>query len=109
MIHSLDAHDKPPEFIKSAYKRYQKLTLEAIQSDPTILDFHLGLSDEQQCRVRQLGSVSQSTTKAACSHLGLAEAYKGVASSVDVPIYETEAVPGEPWKIAAVEIPLTRR
>ena len=95
MINSLDTRDGPPESIKGIYKRYQKLTLEAIQSDPNILDFHRGLSDEQQYKVRKIDSVSLSSIDAACSHLRLDEAYKGVARSADVSVYEIDAIPGE--------------
>ena len=96
MIDSLDAHDRPPGFIKEVYKRYQKLTLEAIQSDPTILDFRRGLTNEQQCKIRKVDSVPSSVIKTACSYLGPTEAHTDAASSVDLPVYETEAVPGEP-------------
>lgn len=96
MTNSLDAHDRPPELIKSVYKRYQKLTLEAIQSDPMILDFRRGLSDEQQCSVRKADSIPQSLVSAACSHLGLARASQGMQLSMHVPVYETHTVPGEP-------------
>ena len=99
MINSLDARDRPPESVKKVYRRYQKLTLEAIQSDPAILDFHRGLSGEQQRGVRQLGSASLSSIVAAYSHLRLAGAHEGVAPSLDVPIYESEAIPGEPCKL----------
>ena len=95
MINTLDPHDRPPEFIKSVYKRYQKLTLEAIQSDPTILDVRRSLSSEQQCRVREIGSVPLSSINNACSHLKFTEAHPGMGPSGDVPIYETDAVPGE--------------
>ncbi|KAF6240018.1 hypothetical protein HO173_001626 [Letharia columbiana] len=94
MINSLDARDSPPQSIKSIYKKYQKLTLEAIQSDPSILDFRRGLSGEQQCRAQKVGIVPLFSIDAACSHLRLAEDHKGVAPSVDVPIYEPKAVPG---------------
>ena len=96
MTNSLNPHDRPPQFIKSVYKRYQRLTLEAIQSDPMILDFRQSLSDEQQCSVRKIDNVPQSLINAACSHLGIAEVHKGVQLSMHVPVYETEAVPGEP-------------
>ena len=94
MTNSLDARERPPESIKELYKRYQKLTLEAIRSDPTILDFRRGLSGEQQCKVRRVSSVPRSSMDAACSHLRHPEARKAVAPNV-VPVYEIEAVPGE--------------
>ena len=96
VINSLDAHDRPPEFIKGVYKKYQKLTFESIQSDPAILDFCQGLSCEQQCKVRHVGSVSLSSIDTACSHLRLGEVHKSAASGVDVQVYESKDVPGEP-------------
>ena len=95
MTNSRDAHDRPPQSIKSVYKRYQKLTLEAIQKDPTILDFRRGLNDEQQCSVQKVDSVQQSFMVAACSHLGLSEAHRDTQFSAHVSVYEIEAVPGE--------------
>lgn len=95
-ISSLDARDRPPDSIKSFYKRYQKLALEAIQVDSTILDFRLGLSGEQQSEVRKVGSVPLSSVDAAYSRLRCDEAHKCLTSTVDVPIYEIKALPGEP-------------
>lgn len=94
MTNSLDARDRPPESIKSVYKGYQKVTLEAIQSDPRILDFRRGLNGEQQCGVRKVDSVLQSSISAAYSHLGLVEAHKGIQLSLPVSVYEIEALPG---------------
>lgn len=96
MINSFDARDRAPESIKNVYKRYQKLTLEAIESDPTILDFRWGLNGEQQGRVRKVRSVPLRSIAAACFHLGLTESHTGVASREEMPVYETEAVPGKP-------------
>ena len=96
MINNFDAHDRPPGLIKRVYKEYQKLTLEAIQSDPTILDFRRGLTDEQQGKIRKVDNVPSSLIKVACSYLGPTEIPTDAASSVDLPVYETEAVPGEP-------------
>ena len=95
-ISSLDARDRPPESVKSVYKRYQKLTLEASQVDSTILDFRLGLSSEQQFEVRKIGSVPLSLVDAAYSRLRCDEAHKCLTFTADVPVYEIEALPGEP-------------
>lgn len=96
MTKRLDTRGRPPNFVQSVYKRYQKLTLDAIQSDPMILDFRRGLSGEQQCSIRQVDSVPQSVIVAACSQVGLAGAHEGVQLNKQVSVYETEAVPGEP-------------
>ena len=96
IISSLDSRERPPESIKSFYKRYQKLTLEDIQADSTILDFRLSLSNRQLSGVRKIGSVPLSSVDAACSRLRCAEAHKCLTPSVDAPIYEIEALPGEP-------------
>ena len=96
MINGLDAHARPPDIIKKVYKRYQKLTLEAIQSDPTVLDFRRGLTNEQQCKIRKVDTVPSSLIKTACSYLGPTEAHTDAASCEDSPVYETDAVPGKP-------------
>ena len=98
VIKSLDAYARPPESIKGVYKKYQKLGIEAIQSDPTILDFRQGLSEEQECGVRKVGCVPLSSISAACSHLKVAESHKGLAPDADVPIYGVAAAPGEQSK-----------
>ena len=95
MANSLNAHDRPPASIKSVYKRYQKLSLEAVQSDPTLFDFRRGLSGDQKCNVQKVDSVPQSLIVAACSHLGLAEAHRGMQFSAQVSVYKVKAVPGE--------------
>ena len=98
MINTFDPCERPPSPIKDVYKKYQKLTPEVINSDTSVLDFRRGLDGEQQSKVRKIGTVPQSSIDAACSHLALAEVHQCLEPSVDVSVYESEAVPGEPCK-----------
>jgi len=44
----LDAHQKPPDFLKDIYKKYQKQKGEALDQDKNIIDFSRGLSSTQK-------------------------------------------------------------
>lgn len=44
----LDAHQKPPDFLKDVYKKYQKLKGVALEQDEDIIDFKRGLSIKQE-------------------------------------------------------------
>lgn len=45
---SLDPHEKPPAVLREVFKRYQKVSYDALHSDPDVLDFQRGLSSSQQ-------------------------------------------------------------
>ncbi|GME56375.1 Alkylated DNA repair protein [Neofusicoccum parvum] len=42
---SLDAHERPPDRIRNAYKKYQKLRGRALDSDPDLLDLRAVAAD----------------------------------------------------------------
>lgn len=44
----LDAHEKPPDVLRSVYKKYQKLSSNELTADVDIIDFRRGLSEQQQ-------------------------------------------------------------
>ena len=44
----LDAHQKPPDFLKDIYKKYHKQKREALDHDENIIDFKRGLSKTQK-------------------------------------------------------------
>lgn len=44
----MDAHVKPPESFRIAFKRFQKLPLSNLESDPSIIDLDRGLPEHQQ-------------------------------------------------------------
>jgi len=44
----LNAHQRPPNFLKDVYKKYQKLKGDALEQDEDIVDFGRGLSEKQE-------------------------------------------------------------
>lgn len=100
-IQLLDARQKPPAAIKASYKLYQKLSLEAIVTDPGIIDFSRGLSTEQAKKCKQVSKILYGTVRLAClqlNHLRNEEAWP----PKDIAVYEHEEIPGEALVVMAV-------
>ena len=90
-----DARRSPPESIRSFYKTYQRISPIALTSEPAILDFSRGIA-EQQDRLRVAGSVSHQDIRDACARFGSHEYDQFAMLNLDVAIYESVDVPGEP-------------
>lgn len=100
-IQALDARQKPPEPIKASYKLYQKLSLEAISTDPGIIDFSRGLSTEQARKCKQVSKILSDTVRLAClrfKHPRNEETWP----PRDIAVFEHEEIPGEAMKVFAV-------
>ncbi len=92
----LDPRQKPPEFIKSIYKHYEKLTPKAIDTDPIIVDFARGLNDAQQSKINRIGTVASYTLHDSCSRFSNEKDPNfQPTDDVAVPTYEHEGLPGE--------------
>ena len=91
----LDPRERPPESIKAFYKRYQKASLAAIDSDPNVLDLARQLSLEQSDKVKIVGHVHADTIKKACSTFGGFNADQIHLSSTELPIHECKCLPGK--------------
>ena len=100
-IQALDAHQTPPKSIKASYKSYRKLTSDALKTDLSIIDFNRGLSVEQQKKCKKVRCMPQDTVMTACLRFGH-ESQLEPWPSVDIPIFEHEAVQGE-----AIELLIT--
>ncbi|KAL1621961.1 hypothetical protein SLS56_008972 [Neofusicoccum ribis] len=91
---SLDAHERPPDRIRNAYKKYQKLRGRALDSDPDLLDLRAVAAD----------TVDQLHVVRSISPTGLRpifEAFVAGSSSdslalpdAPVPVYEHRHMPG---------------
>ncbi|KAI9718695.1 MAG: hypothetical protein M1812_003869 [Candelaria pacifica] len=66
----LDAHERPPEAIREAFKLYSKMKPSALDLDPDIMDFHRGISDDQQAKLLQTNSITKEQLMALCSQFG---------------------------------------
>ncbi|KAK4691607.1 hypothetical protein P7C71_g5423, partial [Lecanoromycetidae sp. Uapishka_2] len=93
----LDAYERPPVFLKSTYKSYQRISLSALDQDAKILDLS-GASDHGlQKSVIDTGIISQSAIRAACHYLHDEGALEGALDSdsfcQDVQIYEAQDIP----------------
>lgn len=100
-IQALDARQKPPESIKASYKLYQKLSLEAISTDPGIIDFSRGLSIEQAQKCKQVSKISYDSVRLACHrfrHTGNEEPWP----PREIAVFEHEDIPGEAMEALAV-------
>lgn len=89
---SLDAHERPPDHIRNAYKKYQKLRGSALDNDPQLLDLRARTSVDQLQVVRSLspkalGSVFRNfMPDSSCDSLA--------PSEEPVPVYEHRHMPG---------------
>ena len=93
-IQALDVRQKPPESIKTSYKFYQKLSLEASKTDPGIIDFSHGLSTEQAKKCKQVRKIPDDTVRLAClpfKHPRNEDPWL----PRDIAVFEHEEIPGE--------------
>lgn len=103
VIQELEPHDKPPEALRNVYKKYQKFTPSELQSDPTVLDFQRGLTQEQQKIIERVDEVQSSAIDAACLLLGSDDDLNGSQSNGSVQVYQSKAIPGKCYKMLAVK------
>ena len=99
-VRNLDAREKPPAFIKSVYKFYQKLSQAALNTDDGILDLRDGLRGTFRDRLSEVGHMSSSRIAAACRYLRDDEGPAMDLSGSGVMIYESNNIPGMcPWTL----------
>ena len=99
-IKGLDAHDRPPESIRQAFKKYRKLQLFEIDSDPRILDLQRldadALPDGLYLDGWLSGESLSPTLDAFVNHSGSQLAKQPHRTMYNnVPIYMHHAVPGQ--------------
>ena len=91
---NLDAREKPPAFIKSVYKSYQKLSQAALKTDDRILDLRDGLHATFRDRLSEVDHMSSSRIVAACRYLRDDEVPAVDLSGSEVKVYESNNIPG---------------
>ena len=94
MTRSPDSRQKPPDGIRNVYKIFQKLSSNAIDLNPEILDFGRGLSAEQNKKCRKVDQIQHETLKSACFRFERRADQDSWFSFANVPIFEHEDVPG---------------
>ena len=93
---SLDAHERPPAFIKNIYKFYQKLSKDTLNSDVGLVDLSLGLSLGNRNRIKEVDRLSRSRVCAACCQLQFEKTPTRGPSGPNVQVYEARDIPGKP-------------
>jgi hypothetical protein len=99
-IKGLDAHERPPESIRQAFKKYRKLEPSDIDSDPGILDLHELDADvlpDGLCLDGWLSGESLGLTFDAFMNRPGSHSASQPQSSMrnNVPVYVHHAVPGQ--------------
>ncbi|OCL07699.1 hypothetical protein AOQ84DRAFT_54036 [Glonium stellatum] len=93
----LDPHERPPDYIRRVYKKYQKMKPQDLDKDPDIIDFKRGLSEEQQKYIKVIKEYKPEELVPAF------QAFEGIQESTDsqgglinspVLVYEHSEMPG---------------
>lgn len=86
---ALDPREPPPQILKDMFKRFQKLPISGISTDPQVLDFE---RDSLPRGVRATGKVQSETLKA------IYQRFMGDTRTLEIPedqpVYSCEALPG---------------
>lgn len=91
---NLDARERPPAFINSVYKFYQKLPQAALKTDDGILDLGGGLRATFRDRIAEVDRISSSRIAAACRYLRDDEGHAMDLSGSEFKVYEAKNIPG---------------
>ena len=94
---SLDAHGRPPDYLRNLYKHYQKLPRAALDLAPDVLDLssHCFCCDESSA-VKQIGQIFADAITSACNRIAVEDHADSNAVDGNAQIYEITAVPGKP-------------
>jgi len=94
-----DTHATPPQFIQEAYWHYNRIKLDDLKRDESVIDFGRGLSDEQKELLIPVRTILASTIESTCKAfrdkvLGV-EGKEPLQSEIqDVVVYEHAKFPG---------------
>ena len=94
-MHALDPHERPPEHIRNAYKKYQRMKSQDLNEDPAILDVerHLPSDLDRKLRVVQEWDPDQ-LTATFCQFRGDQGVPGPAPHTSKIPVYEHEDMPG---------------
>ena len=92
-MESPSAHEKPPERIKTFYKKYQRMTLTDLQSEQDVVDF---VRDSDACSKHNLRLVRTIDSDALGSSLSLASITgRPSHQSGLIQVFESDKMPGQ--------------
>ena len=95
--HSLDPHRRPPFPIKALYKKYQRASLAAVESDQEILDLRHAdceRSDGRSREFRIVDHVRSEIIETACASFGSHGIGQFRLQNEGLPCYESQTVSG---------------
>lgn len=90
-----DTRQRPPESIRTLYKTYQRASPATLDYDPEILDINRGIGPEQKVRLQLVDHVRHDDVRTACATFGGHGSGRLNMLSLDIPVYESNDVPGE--------------
>ena len=93
-VRNLDAHERPPAFIKNVFKFYQKLSQAALKTDDRILDLSSGWRATFHDRISEVDALPSSRISAACRFLRDGKELALDCSGSEVKVYEADDIPG---------------
>lgn len=92
-MHALDPHERPPEHIRTAYKKYQKMKSEHLEKDPDILDPEHHLPAHLHGRLRVVEEWDLWRLTATFRRFSGDHGVEPIQSA-KLPVYEHEDMPG---------------
>lgn len=93
-ISNLSPYDRPPASIRTTYKFYQKLTPEALKTNPQIIDFQSSPQDLQHHRLKQISAISCDFINCKSAEFDSGFLKEKHATDDDVLVYEHADLPG---------------
>ena len=93
-VRNLDAHEKPPAFIRKVYKFYQRISQAALKTDDGILDLNGGMRATFHDRISEVDGIPSSRISAACCYLRDGKELAMDLLGSEVKVYEANNIPG---------------
>ena len=95
--HTRDPHRRPPQPVKTLYKKYQRASSAAIDNDPEILDLrHLDriYIGGENGKLKIVDHIRSEIIQTACASFGSHGIDQSRFQDADMPCYESQTVPG---------------
>lgn len=92
----LDPHERPPAFVRDAYKFYQKLSKNELDVTKDIVDFSRASGTHSFVKHHE---IFKATAVAACCHLNELRTADAVIAEQEFQVYEATDIPGKCEKI----------
>ena len=90
----LDAHEKPPCFVRDVYKKYQKLSPTLLRDNANILDLSCNNARGPGEGFVKSRSVEHNTIRAACYYLQVDDSLNAINIFEDAAVFESPNFPG---------------